>query len=303
MQIIKTSQMTWYDFENPTADNIEYLRKNFNFHPLDLEDCLSPAQRPKIDEYPNYLFLILLLPFYNQKTHEIEPSEIDMFISKDYLITLHDKKLESVSALFQECSISESAKTKYLLKGTGFFLYQLLEKLLLNCFPLLDQITKNIKNIHRKILAGQQKDIVEEILLNKQSIVNIRIFMKTQRSVLLKLKKREDHFVLSSNLEIYFQNLIDYTENLWDILESQKESIEALEETNNALISNRLNEIMKTLTIISVVALPLALIANFFGMNIITPFSESPIFIWLILISMIFISSLLLLIFKKKKWF
>lgn len=303
MQFIKTSQLTWYNIENPKADDIEYLRKNFNFHPLDLEDCLSSAQRPKLDEYPNYLFLILIFPVYNRNSHRIEPSEIDMFIARDYLITLHDKKLDPISKLFNECSISEITKTKYLLKGNGFLLYQILEKLFLYCFPILDHITKNIENIQKKIFLGKQREMVEEILINKQNIVNIRIYMKTQKNVLKKLKEKEEQFFALENLKIYFQNLIDYTENIWDILESQKDSIEAIEETNNALLSHRLNQIMKTLTVISVIMLPLGLIANLFGMNVKYPFLETfPYSFWLIFLLMIFLTGILFSVFKKKKW-
>lgn len=297
MQIIRTSQLNWYNFENPTADDIEYLRKNFNFHPLDLEDCLSPAQRPKFDEYPNYFFLILIFPFFNKETQQIEPLEIDIFASNDYLITLYDKKLAPLSNFFNSCLISEEAKTKYLLQGTNFLLYQILEKLLLHCFPLLDYITKNIKLIHKSVFLGKQREMVQDILINKQNIVNIRTFMKIQKIVLVKLKEKQSQF------NIYFQNLIEEVENIWDILESQKETIEAIENSNNAFLSYQLNQVMKSLTIISVVLLPLGLIGNILGMNIDMPsFLNLPYSFWFILIFMFVLAGFIYLIFKKKRW-
>lgn len=265
IRTINLNGLRWINIVKPTNEEIEFLRKEFKFHPLDLKDCLSPAQRPKIDKYTDYIFLVLLFPIFNRKTREIRPSEVDFFIGPDYLITVHDDVLPPIVDLFELCSMNEEARKKHL-TDVHRLLYTLLNSLLLYCYPMMDHVSIDISNIEKKIFAGLEKDMVKEILIIRRNITNFRKIMQSHKNVLKKLTESRDETVFHINgLMIYFQQLIEDTKDIWDTLQGFKETIEALQQTNESLISFRINDIIKTLTIISVMALPVNLVVFLFS--------------------------------------
>lgn len=270
--------LRWVSVVKPTNEEIEYLRKNFKFHPLDLKDCLSPAQRPNLDKYPDYMFMILLFPVFNKKTREVVPSEVDFFIGQDYLITVHHNNLPPLVDLFDLCYVNEQAVEKYFRDGIEKLLYTILNSLFLYCYPMLDHISMDINQLEKRIFAGLEKKMVKEILVIHGNITNFRKIMQTHKNVLKKLiDHRDDNKFHLNGLKIYFQELIEDTKDIWDTLQGFKEAIVTLQQTNESLISFRINDIIKTLTIISVLALPVTLVASIFGMNAKhTPFIGQP---------------------------
>ncbi|MBU1036970.1 magnesium/cobalt transporter CorA [Patescibacteria group bacterium] len=302
-QEIKTTQVCWLNFTSPTAKDLEYLRNNFNFHPLDIEDCLSPAQRPKLDEYPDYLFIILTFPYYLKEERQIESSEVGIFIGPNYLVTVTDGKLIPLNNFFEQCQFNDTFREKYLSEGPSQLLYHILNKLQLYCYPMLDHISEDIQNIEKVIFSGYERKMVKEILIVKQNIVSFRKTMQSHRNVIRKFIAKRDKFFIPNAVTIYFANILEQTKDLWDIMESVKENIEALHETNESLISFRLNDIMKILTTISVILLPISLIASIFGMNTpLMPFIYLPYGFWIILGMMGVLALLLIWFFKKRGW-
>lgn len=305
IQEIKYQNLRWINILNPKQEEIEYLRQNFNFHPLDLEDCVTPTQRPKIDEYEKYHFMVLLFPIYDRKKREIISEEVHFFISDSYLITIHNNALEPLSDFFHLCQNSQEIRKKYFIGTAEKILYYVLEKLLMSIYPMLDHIILDINNIEKEIFAGEEKQMVKEILIIRRNITDFRKIMQAHKKTLQKLATglQESDLFLIQKTDPYYNDLIDHTKEIWDALEGYKEAIEALQETNESLISNRINEIMKTLTVISVTMLPITLIASLFGMNTdYLPFKEHPFGFWIVLtITMIVIGSLIFTL-KKKKW-
>lgn len=300
---IKTQQLRWLHLVTPKAKDLETIRNNFNFHPLDIEDCLSPAQRPKLDEYPNYLFMILTFPYYVREEREIKASEIDFFIGPNYLITVTDGMLPPLNNFFEQCQINDTFRTKYLGEGPTQLLYALLNKLQLYLYPMLDHISEDIQNIEKVIFQGYEKKMVKEILFVKRNIVNFRKIMQAHKNVIRKFIAKRNKFFIPNAVTIYFANILEQTKDIWDILEGLKENVEALHNTNESLISFRLNDIMKILTIISVILLPINLIASIFGMNTpIMPFVNNPYGFWIILGLMGALIILFIIFFRKKGW-
>lgn len=304
IQQIKFKNFRWINIIQPKSDEIEFLRENFDFHPLDLEDCLSPTQRPKVDEYENYLFMILTFPFYDVKNRNITVSEIDFFIGPDYLITLTDGQLTSVLNLFRQCQVNDFLREKYLTKGVMHLLYEILNKLQLYCYPMLDHIYDDIDRVEKVIFSGYEKKMVQEILIIKRNIVNFRKSMQAHKNIIKKLINLNHKYFIPRESIVYFTNVLEQTKDIWDILESQKEAIEALHNTNESLISFRLNDIMKILTIISVTLLPITLVASIFGMSITSsmPLVNHPYGFWIVIEIMIIIMLFLILFFKRRKW-
>ncbi len=305
LQEIKTHKVKWIHFIKPKINDLEYLRENYHFHPLDIDDCIStPAQRSKLDEYPDYLFLIMTFPYYDQLKRLIMGSEIDIFIGPDYIITITDGKLEPLNEFFKQCQINDASREKYLLEGPTQLLYAIINKLQHYCYPMLNHIDEDITNIEKVIFAGYEKKMVKEILNVKRNIVNFRRTMQVHKNVIRKLISKKDKFFIPNSITAYFANILEQTKDIWDILESLSENIDALHNTNESLISFRLNDIMKLLTVISIILLPINLVASIFGMNTpAMPFIYHPQGFYIILSCMLGLVLLFMLIFKRKGWF
>lgn len=297
------AQTTWHNLDRTGKKEIEWLKKNFAFHPLDLEDCASSAQRPKLDTYQEYLFMVLLFPIYNKKTRTIEQGEVDFFINADYLITVHRNDLPPLASFFKQIESSKELQEKFLGKNPAVLLYEILDRLLDYCFPMLDHLDLDIKNIENNIFAGNEKQMVREILIIKTNIFNFRSIMSAHRNVIKNLMRANAQFFNVNELKTYYQNLVELTINIWDILATQRETIDAFHATNESLISFRLNEIMKTLTIFSVIVFPLTLLAAIFGMNTINmPLVTHPNGFWVIIAVMLVGTVGMFVYFKKKGW-
>ena len=300
---IKTKQVRWLHFSKPKAADLDYLRNNYKFHPLDIEDCISPAQRPKLDEYQDYLFVILTFPYFSRKERQIIASEVDFFIGPNYLITVTDGNLPPLNKFFEQCLLNDAYREKYLSDDPAQLLYAIVNQLQHYCYPMLTHIGEDIENIERVIFAGYEKRMVKEILIVKRNIVSFRKIMQAHKNVIRKFITKKDKFFIPHSATVYFSNVLEQTKDLWDILENLNENINALHNTNESLISFRLNDIMKFLTIISVILLPINLIASIFGMNTpIMPFIHSPYGFWIILGLMGILIFLAVTIFRKKGW-
>ncbi|MFA6197946.1 MAG: magnesium transporter CorA family protein [Patescibacteria group bacterium] len=266
VRTVQHNGLRWINIVKPTDDEVSYLRREFKFHPLDLRDCLSPAQRPKIEKYPDYIFLVLLFPVFNRKTREIFPAEVDFFIGPDYLITVHDDQLVPLVDLFELCNMNDDAVQKNLKDGIQSLLYTVLNSLMQYCYPMMDHLSIDISTIEKKIFAGEEKTMVKEILIIRRNITNFRKVMQTHKNIIKKLvESRDERVYRLTGLMIYFQQLVEDAKDIWDTLQGFKEAIEALQETNESLISFKINDVIKTLTIISVLALPVNFVVFMFS--------------------------------------
>ncbi|MFA6474829.1 MAG: magnesium transporter CorA family protein [Patescibacteria group bacterium] len=265
--------LRWIDLEQPTKTSLQFLKNEFPFHVLDYEDILAITHRSKIDKYSDYIFLVLLFPLLDRKTNTIRSGEIDFFLGKDYVVTVHRGDIPPFVDLFQVCTASEESRNQYMVASPQFLLYKILQRLFQYCYPLLDNIDAEIDQIERRIFSTGQQSLLQEILVTRQNIIDIRRIVQPHRQILMHLRSVE----LDKKYIDYFDDLLDYTQEIWNQLESYKESIEALHETNQSLISYRINEVIKTLTVFSALMLPAGVIAGLFGMNAVDiPFAGQP---------------------------
>lgn len=303
---IKTNQLTWVHVVRAREQEIQYLRERFQFHPLDLQDAASVNQRPKVDEYESYIFLILLFPYYQRAQRKILASEIDFFIGGNYLVTVGDGNNQVLDQFFDECIRSNILRDKYLTTSASFLLYECIHRLQENILPMLDHVAEDVSNIESSIFTGAERRMVSEILLIKRNIVNFRRTMNAHKNTIKKLLdiRNKPFFVLTQELRLYFDNIIDRTKEIWETIENQKETIDALQETNDALISFKLNEIMKRLTAISVSIFSATLVAAVFSSNFITstPLIESRYGFWLFIGIIAAVITGNFYYYKRKRW-
>lgn len=301
---IKTKKLTWTHITKPDRESMDFLKENFDFHPLDLEDCLEKVQRPQISEYPHYIFFILTYPVYNRQTREIESSEVDFFIGPKYLVTVSDGLMDTVDNFFAQSKNDEYLREKFMMSSSAApLLYELMHRLQNYTFPMLDHISHDIESIEKRIFSGEHREMVKEILDIKRNIIDFRRIMQAHKNIIRKLMSTRGNFFLPDTMDIYFSNILDRSKDIWDILETQKENINAFHETNESLLSYRLNDIMKTLTIISVIIIPANLIASLFGMNtVVTPIVHENSGFYVILTLILATVLGFLLYFRSKKW-
>lgn len=298
IKIFKTKNFQWVNVTKNSEKEVKYLEKEFNFHPLDLKDCLPPIQRPKLINRGNYLFMILLFPVFDRKSKIIHASEVDFFIAPKKIVTVHTNELTPLQDIFLKCE-----RKNLKCNNPAVLLHQILNELLTGCFPMLVHINTDIDNIEEKMRAEFEKGTITEILRIKTNIVNFRKTMQPHKQVIRSLLANASNFFPTKELSAYFDNLVNYTKEIWDLLDNYKDTIDALHETNVSLIDFRINEIMKTLTIFSVIVFPLTLLAAIFGMNTQgMPLVDHPYGFWIILTMMLFGALGLLWFFERKKW-
>ena len=298
---ISHKNLKWYDFSSENHKTVDFLAVKFKFHPLDLEDCRTEIQRPKIDEYPNYLFIVLHFPVWNNKKGRITTEEVDIFIGQNFVVTLHEGALSPLEKIREKCQ-TNVGKKKYLRKGSGYFLYQLTSALFDYCFPLIDKMWRQADAIERDVFDEEGvRDLLKDIMLLKKNIISFRRIIQPERPVISALEHKNKKF-LPETLEVYFDDVVDKIEKQWNSLDSLKEVAETLQDANESLISHRSGETIKVLTIFSVIMLPLTLISGIFGMNVELPFQENPVAF--IAIAGVMISTVvgMFIYFKWKKW-
>ena len=305
MDEVKFKNQRWINLTSPKKEDLEGIAKRYKFHELDIEDCLQETQRPKIDEYNRYLFIVLHFPIYNKRHHRFDSKQLNVFIGENYLITIHDGTLPAIDQIFDACRKSIKEKRAYFGNSTGYLLYEILYSLFTSIFPITDKIQLTLRRIEDDIFeAAHPKDQLFDIMVVKKNIITLRKIILPQRSVIASLEHKQKHF-LSEDLVIYFDDIVDKIEKLWNILETHKEVIESLEDTNESLLSHNINSTMRTLTVFSATMLPLTFLTGLFGMNVRLPFVqalESIDHFWNILIVMFLIIATMFIVFKWKKW-
>jgi magnesium transporter len=277
VETIAGEGLRWVKIEHPSSLEWGWLEEHFDFHGLDLEDVLSRNERPKIDEYPEYLFIVLHFPVFDPTVRRLNAGELDMFVGPDFLITIPNQPLQPVEYLFERCRAKEELRDQIFSRGSGYLLYRIVDDSFDYCFPMLRKIENKLDAVEEEIFSGRSEEIVRDISNVKQEIINFRKVIRPQRPVLRDLEGVKQRFLAPDlDLEIYFDDIVDAHERIWDLLENYKEVVEALEDTNESVISHRVNDILRVLTAISVIVLPLTMIASIFGMNVGLPGGGEP---------------------------
>ena len=268
--IIEAAGIRWIHIESPRTVDRDWLEENFDFHPLDYEDVYSRNQRPKLDQYDDYVFIVLHFPMFDKTTGRISAAELDLFMGPDYLITLPNIPLAPLNAMFERYREKDDLREATFSEGSGYLLYKIVDTCVDASFPMLRKMGVKLDELEDDIFEGRSSEIVRSISDTKQEIINFRRIVRPQTAVLRDLESVKQRY-LQDELEIYFDDISDAAERIWDTLENYKEVIEALESTNESVLSHRLNDSLRVLTAVSVVLLPLTLIASLFGMNVPIP--------------------------------
>lgn len=302
-QEIKNDNITWINIVNPDKSDIKFLKENFDLCPSILKEYIPRIKRSKVEEYNNYAFAVIHFPVFDRKSRKTIATELDIILFENTLITNHSGALPELKKMFEQCGSDETAKNFYVRNNAAYLLLNILDRLIDTRLPMLDHIDDHIENIEDRIFKGNERKMVSEIAIVKHDIISFRRTIKPQRMVLESLVRLIPK-ITSSNLSRLSTEVIGSNIRVWNTLENHKEMIEALEHTNESLLSHKISDTMKILTAFSVIVLPLSLIANAFGMNVMKgmPFLDSPFGFWIVLYLMFIITSVSFIFFKYKKW-
>lgn len=298
---ITWGKLTWVNIERPTEEETKYLAERYPFHRLDLDDCLSKIQMPKIDEYEDYFFMVFHFPVFNPQARVTTSSQVSIFIGEDYLITLHHGGLKSLVTFFRACETNEKTREESMGRSSGYLLYLILDRLVNYCFPILNKIGENIDEVEDRIFGENPRGTVEDVAVLRRDIISFRRIIRPQTEA-VELLEQKEWPVFKEDPEIYFGDIADHLRKIRDTLDDYKEVVEGLSDTNNTLISFRINEVIRVLTIISTIMLPLTLVASILGMNIYPMPVDSPAAFAGIIVAMVGIIALMLVFFRSRRW-
>jgi magnesium transporter len=301
LQSLTWGDLTWVNIERPTENETEYLAQNYPFHPLDLDDCLSRIQRPKIDEYKDYLFLVFHFPVFSKEARVTTTSQVSVFIGQNYLITLHKGELKPLVKLFKECQIDEESRQENFSQGSGYLLYRIIDRLVDSCLPILNKIGDNIEEAEDRIFSDRMRGAIKKISTLRRDVISFRRIIWPMRAVVGSLEPRVRRFT-KTDLVVYFGDMVDHVDKIWDGLDEYKEIIEGLNDTHDSLANNRTNEVMRILTIVATIFFPITLVASIWGMNITLPFERSGLALLYISLIMAGIIGSMLYFFRRRHW-
>ncbi|MDQ6914765.1 MAG: magnesium/cobalt transporter CorA [Actinomycetota bacterium] len=301
VEVVEHASLRWINIERPRPVDRSWLEEHFDFHQLDYEDVFSRNQRPKIDAYDDYLFIVLHFPRFDKNVGRLNAAELDIFVGPDFLITLPNEPIDAVEYLFERCRASEEVREQYMSKGPGYLLYKIVDDAVDASFPMLRKMGNKLERIEGEIFEGRSAEVVRDISNVKQEIINFRKTVRPQRAVLGDLERTKQRY-LAPDLDVYFDDIVDASERIWQMLEGYKETVEALEQTNESVLGHRLNDVLRVLTAFSVVLLPLTLIASIWGMNVRVPGQQSITAFWIIIGVMVTLLMGMLLYFRRRGW-
>jgi len=303
IKTVSWGNLTWTDIVQPTEDAKKYLAERYNFHPLALDDCLSRKQLSKIDVYPGYMFFIFHFPVYHKETRVSTKQQWSVFIGENYLVTLRPGELKTFDKLFRECELSEESRQEYMSQGSGYLLYKLLDRAIDSYFPVLDKIMSLMEDME-DIVFDESIEAAKELSIMRRDIITQRAVMFPTREIFKEMENKLKRFS-KTELTAYYDDLMDHMNKICSTLDECQEIIDVFKDTDYVLGTDRLNRVMRVLTIFSTIILPFVAISSIFGMNVFAPGGiekgNLTTFIVLIIV-MSLVAVAMLIFFRRRRW-
>ncbi len=265
----------WVDMvESDYKESEKILLDLFHFHPLAVSDALDEIHVPRVDDWGDYLYLVLhSIKFDPAQEDVLQTHELDIFLGKHYLVTYQNIAIPVVDKVRQYIE----RDPRFLQRGADHLFYKLADDLVGETLPVVDLMDDAIDTIEDRMFKGSNQQLLEEIFTLKRSLLHLRRILMPQRELFNKLARGDDH-VIDEQERVFFRDIYDHMVRLYDISESLRDLISGVLETYLSVINNRMNDVMKTLTIITTLFMPISFLTGFFGMNFFA--ADPPFFAW-----------------------
>jgi magnesium transporter len=322
VQVVNFQGLYFVNVTKPTDFEMKFLKNTYDFDPLNLEDYLHRVQIPKIENHKKYDLLVFRFPVFSEtaptnpnlysaripylntptKKRRLASGYVDFFISKEQVVVLHEGIFPQVDRIFSLCQKTLHSRTEYMGKGSVFLVYKIIDALVDDCFPVINEITSTIDRVDKELEEKQSSKTLEEISTIRRNLVVFHTMVKPIIPLLKELKEGK-HQGLNGPMQPLWGNVLDHVQKILDRVEDNQELIEGISRSNESLLAQRSNDIVKFLTVITSVAFPFVVINNLYSMNVVgLPFAQNPYIVW-ILFAIIFVSGLtMVLYFKLRKW-
>ncbi len=295
-------RVTWINIHDPTPDDIQQLAICCpTFHPLNLQDCLTDLEIPKLDHHDEYLFLVVHLPVKDAANQTYVPAEVDIFIRKGLLVTAHRGELPALDNLFIQAQTNAELRARWMGHGASPLLYHILDELVNACYPIVRGLLVELRHVEGHLFQSDFMHLLQDIAVVRRDIIALRHILAPQMDVFRRLARGKWDFI-HEELDLYWMNITDHLAQLCATLEESSEVSSGLAETADTLASHRIDEVVRLLTMVTVLTLPLTLLATLFGMNIILPFGSHPLLFYIVLGSGLTFLFGLLVYFWRRKW-
>lgn len=297
------SGLTWVDLWDEPEEGTRILSGVFHFHPLAVDDALRQTHVPKVDDWGQYLYLVLHAIHFDVKTDEmLRTMELDIFCGPNYVVTHREDPLEAVDRVWGLCGKDERVMSH----GAARLLYHVVDEIVAGHLPAVDAIDEEMDRIQEEILASPSKGSLTKVLGIKRALLHLRRIVAPQRETLNRLA-RDELAAIPRGERIYFRDVYDHLVRLYDIVEGLRDLAAGSLDTYLSVINNRMNEVMKTFTLITTLFMPISFLTGFFGMNFFTP--TAPPHAWTgriafiaICGAIVLVPSLMYLWLRRRRW-
>lgn len=298
-QLLKTrNSVLWVDLAQPTEEEAQLLESVFDFTPLCIEDCLHAQQIPKMEEYPDYLFLVVHAVKTNHHPLNFDLVELDMFLGKNFVVTYHAEPVQAIE--FTQANVSRSTSAIHL--GAVSLAHEILDGLVDLYMPVLDHLDNRLQSLEDMIEANPGSDIVTDFFDLRRSLLKLRRTSLKEQEVFYWLSHRDITFIDRSEA-LLFKDIYDHLVRVLELTEALRDILSGILSIHLSLISNRMNDVMRVLTIFSAILLPLTFIVGIYGMNFeYMPELKSPYGYYTVLAFMATLTTGMLIYFKRKRW-
>jgi magnesium transporter len=293
--------LLWVDLEAATREEGALLSDLFRFHHLAVDDCFNQHIDPaKIDDYGGYIFVIAQAIVYHTGTEHLETTELDLFLGANYVVSFHSQPLPFVEEMRRRCD----GNGPELARGADFIAHALLDQLVDDYQPAVEELDDTLSRVEELVLAKPHPDVLQEILLLKRNTQRLRRTIIPQRDVVNRVARGEFPRVVRPETHIYFRDIYDHVVRVEQLVESLRDLADGVLNTYLSAVNNRLNEAMRTLSVVATVLLPLTFIASIYGMN----FEHMPELEWrygyfAILGAMAVVALGMVAFFRIRRWF
>ncbi|MCL6571297.1 MAG: magnesium/cobalt transporter CorA [Bacillus sp. (in: Bacteria)] len=295
-----TENLMWVDLFNFTDAEANRVAQVFGFHPLSVEDCLHYSPRAKVDNYEDYYFFVLhALRYEEESDEEISLEQLNVYLGKNYVVTLHRRTLPTLGKIARECLAN--SRPEVMKKGPDFFLYTIMDGITDMYFPVLDRINERVEELEDDLHVQPTREVTEEFLSLKRTTLAMRRAILPQKRIFASGNGNYAFRISEENIP-YYLDLVDHIERIIDSIDSFRDLVDGALATYDSIISARTNETMRILTVISTIFMPLTFLTGFFGMNVPLPAQDSVISTISITIGLVGVSLWMFMVFRLRKW-
>ena len=266
---IANKSLTWVDIQKPTHEKMKVLEESYLFHELDIEDCLSKIQIPKIDRHEDYIFILVHFPTISKKDSFPRSTQLAIFAGSDYLVTVHQGELRALTEMFQICKVNEKQRDSFMGTSSGYLLHSIIDLLVDDLLHILLKLKGNLDDIE-DVVFDDKHAAPKEIALLRREITTLRRIVIPLKRTVLDFSKDIQKFS-EEDLTLYFDNVKDHVDKVIEVLDESKETIEIFKDTDFMLSTEKSNKILAVLTILFTLSIPVTVVAAIYGMNVDLP--------------------------------